>query len=86
VESVLYWTRIAGFFPRDLTAQRLVMLRLGLEGLIPDGVLVRISALGAGEVEPALTRFAADLVRQSDTAGRALLVGAPTPGLKTPGP
>jgi len=77
VESVLYWTRIAGFFPRDLTAQRLVMLRLGLQGLIPDGVLVRISALGAGEVEPALARFATDLVRQSGPAGRALLLGAP---------
>jgi len=75
VESVLYWTRIAGFFPRDLTAQRLVMLRLGLEGVIPDGVLVRISALGAGETTSALKQFAGDLVRQSGPAARALLIG-----------
>jgi EpsI family protein len=75
VESVLYWTRIAGFFPRTLTAQRLVMLRLGLMGLIPDGVLVRISAVGAGEAAPALKTFASDLVRQSGAEGRALLLG-----------
>jgi len=75
VESVLYWTRIAGFFPRDLMAQRLIMLRLGLEGLIPDGVLVRISALGAGEAAPAMMQFARELVRQSGAEGRALLLG-----------
>jgi EpsI family protein len=75
VEDVLYWTRIAGFFPRTLMAQRLVMLRLGLQGLIPDGVLVRISALDAEGAAPALLQFAADLVRQSGAGGRALLLG-----------
>jgi EpsI family protein len=76
VESVLYWTRIAAFFPRTLMAQRLVMLKLGLTGLIPDGVLVRISALGAGEATPALMQFAGDLVRQSGPQARAVLLGA----------
>jgi len=75
VESVLYWTRIAAFFPQDLMAQRLLMLKLGLLGLIPDGVLVRISALGAGEAAPALAQFATELVRQSGPDGRALLLG-----------
>jgi len=75
VESVLYWTRIAGFFPRTVMAQRLVMLKLGLTGLIPDGVLVRISALGAGEATPALIQFASELVRQSGPQARALLLG-----------
>ncbi len=75
VENVLYWTRIAAFFPRTLMAQRLVMLKLGLAGLIPDGVLVRISALGGGEVAPALIQFAKDLVRQPGAQGRTLLLG-----------
>jgi EpsI family protein len=75
VESVLYWTRIAGFFPRDRMAQRLIMLRLGLEGVIPDGVLVRISALGAGETAAALVRFAGELVRACGPEGRTLLLG-----------
>jgi hypothetical protein len=75
VESVLYWTRIAGFFPRTLTAQRLAMLKLGLEGVIPDGVLVRISALGDSQVTPTLAQFADDLVRQSGAQARALLLG-----------
>jgi EpsI family protein len=73
VESVLYWTRIAGFFPRTLTAQRLVMLKLGLLGLIPDGLLVRISA--QGDDASALAPFASELVHQSGAAGRALLLG-----------
>jgi EpsI family protein len=75
MESVLYWTRIADAFPRDLTAQRIAMLKLGLEGVIPDGVLVRISAQGAGETAPALKAFALELVRRSGPAARALLIG-----------
>lgn len=75
VESVLYWTRIAGFFPRDLTAQRLAMVQLGLQGVIPDGVLVRISALGGDETAPALNQFAVDLVGSSGSEARALLIG-----------
>jgi EpsI family protein len=83
VESVLYWTRIAGYFPRDLMAQRLIMLRLGLAGLIPDGVLVRISALGAGEVAPALAQFATQWVHEAGPAGRALLLGPQDSGSLT---
>ncbi len=75
VENVLYWTRIGGFFPRNVMDQRIDMLKLGLEGLIPDGVLVRMSALGEGETAPALTRFAAEMVRGSGPAERALLLG-----------
>jgi EpsI family protein len=76
VERVLYWTRIASFFPRDLTAQRLIMLKLGLAGMIPEGVLVRISAQAAGEATPALEAFAKDLVRRSTPQAQALLLGA----------
>jgi EpsI family protein len=75
VENVLYWTRIGGFFPRNVMDQRIDMLKLGLEGLIPDGVLVRMSALGEGETAPALTLFAAEMVRGSGPAERALLLG-----------
>jgi EpsI family protein len=75
VESVLYWTRIGKFFPASVMSQRLVMLRLGLQGLIPDGVLVRISALGGPETAPALMRFSEELLRGSQAAERVLLLG-----------
>lgn len=74
-ENVLYWTRIGGVFPRNLMGQRLAMLRLGLQGLIPDGVLVRMSALGEGETSPALMQFAREMVSGSGPAERALLLG-----------
>jgi len=75
VENVLYWTRIGGFFPGNLMAQRLVMLRLGLLGQIPDGVLVRMSAIGDGQTSPTLMRFARELVGGSTPQERALLLG-----------
>jgi EpsI family protein len=75
VESVLYWTRIAGFFPRSLTAQRLVMLRLGLQGLVPDGLLVRISALGVDAAPSSLMQFAGQWVRQANPEARAVVLG-----------
>ncbi len=75
VENVLYWTRIDRFFPRNLMDQRVTMLKLGLQGLIPDGVLVRISALGEEETGPALMQFARDMVGGSGPAERTLLLG-----------
>jgi EpsI family protein len=75
VENVLYWTRIAGVFPRNLMDQRLAMLKLGLEGVVPDGVLVRMSALGQGETGPALMQFANEMIHEAGPAERALLLG-----------
>jgi EpsI family protein len=75
VENVLYWTRIGAFFPGNLMAQRLVMLRLGLLGQIPDGVLVRMSCLGAGETSSTLMRFARELVQGAGQQEHALLIG-----------
>lgn len=81
VEQVLYWTRISNAFPRDLTGQRLVMVERGLSGVIPDGVLVRCSTLGAdsGAGQPAMQAFARALVAGAVPAGRALLIGGLRP-------
>jgi EpsI family protein len=78
VEQVLYWTRISDAFPRNINAQRLVMLERGLSGVIPDGVLVRYSTLGADlAAQPAMKSFARALVASAGPVGRSLLVGAP---------
>jgi EpsI family protein len=81
MEQVLYWTRISDAFPRDLTAQRLIMFERGFSGLIPDGVLVRCSMLTsdgrAGEA--AMAGFARALVASAAPLGRAILIGGPKP-------
>jgi EpsI family protein len=76
-EHVLYWTRISDMFPRDLASQRLVMLKQGIAGLIPDGVLVRCSTLASdrdAELD-ALVNFVRALVASAPPRGRSLLIG-----------
>jgi EpsI family protein len=77
-ERVLYWTRISDAFPRDLISQRLVMLESGLRGVIPDGVLVRCSAMStdAETGEKALLAFVEALIASAGSTARHLLIGA----------
>ncbi|MBI0477215.1 EpsI family protein [Sphingomonas sp. MA1305] len=77
-EQVLYWTRIGGFFPTSWFDQRVAVLRANLDGLIPDGVLVRVSTLAPdmASARADLTTFAAQMVRTSPPVARRLLVGA----------
>ena len=48
-EQVLYWTRLGKEFPRAWSAQRLSVMRANLEGVIPDGLLMRVSVLTGDE-------------------------------------
>jgi EpsI family protein len=78
-EQVLYWTRISNRFPTSLTAQRVIVLERGLSGVIPDGVLVRFSTLGAApNGRAAVIRFAQALVDTANRAEASLLVGGPS--------
>ena len=73
-ETVLYWTRVADVFPRRWIEQRLAVARENLAGVIPDGVLVRVSTLSGEPGELALlARFVTDLYNQSPAALRHLL-------------
>jgi EpsI family protein len=83
VEQVLYWTRISDSFPRNLTAQRLVMLERGLHGVIPDGVLVRISTLGnsLASGHGAMEAFAQNLIVSASPLGKSILLGRSRAGL-----
>lgn len=75
-EQVLYWTRIGNRFPTSWLDQRIAVLRSNLEGIIPDGVLVRISTLAPdmASAQSDLTSFAAQLVKDMSPAGRRLLL------------
>lgn len=76
-EKVLYWTRIGDMIPRSWSEQRLAVVESNLEGLIPDGVLVRLSTMDgdAASAQRMLTRFADLLIGQAGARGRSLLVG-----------
>lgn len=46
LENVTYWTRIGEYLPTTQAQQREDKLKTALEGIIPDGILVRASSLG----------------------------------------
>lgn len=75
-EHISYWTRIGEYLPTSNGEQRTAKLRQAFAGIIPDGVLVRLSSVGT---EPAKAFdlnavFAADLVRAVAPAARPALV------------
>ena len=77
VEPIVYWTRIGDTLPTTGNEQRVAKLKQQLAGIIPDGILVRISTVSdAGpEVFAALRQFAATLVTAVAPADRAVLIG-----------
>jgi EpsI family protein len=76
-EVVLYWTRVGERFPRRWLDQRWAVAEANLRGIVPDGVLVRVSTIGndIGRITPVLTGFIGDLHRASGDRMRGLLFG-----------
>lgn len=76
-EQVLYWTRVGQQFPGKWSQQRLAVIEANLRGIIPDGILVRISSPRAQMVEalPEMKMFASALFATLSPKGRALLIG-----------
>ncbi|THD65112.1 exosortase C-terminal domain/associated protein EpsI [Phenylobacterium sp.] len=44
-ESIIYWSRIGESLPSSAAEQRAARLKISMEGIIPDGLLCRFSAL-----------------------------------------
>lgn len=76
-EQILYWSRVGTEFPDSASAQRWSIIRQNLRGSIPDGVLVRISALEEDAARSAamLGEFSSALIEESGPKARSLLVG-----------
>lgn len=75
-ERISYWTRIGEYLPTDNSEQREMKFRIALSGIIPDGVLVRISNI-LPEDEDGFgfnARFAADLLQAAPVAVRPALI------------
>jgi EpsI family protein len=77
-EAVLYWTRVGTDFPRRWSSQRLSVIRANLQGIVPDGLLVRASTLGSDMTTElaVLKSFMAEFVGAASPGLRELLLGS----------
>jgi EpsI family protein len=77
VEHVLYWTRIGNDLPVNWVGQRIAVMRASLMGIIPDGLLVRLSAASedADQAEQMVEQFARTMLVDIGPAGRKQLIG-----------
>lgn len=77
VEPICYWTRIGDAMPTTGPQQRWVKLRQQMSGIIPDGVLVRMSTVGtpSPEIFRELRRFGTAMVVSIAAANRPVLIG-----------
>lgn len=75
-ENIIYWSRLGERLPRDGEQQRADRLANAMEGYVPDGILVRCSALGdSAGAFAILERFVPDLLRAASGGARPALVG-----------
>lgn len=75
-EQLIYWTRLGEYFPTRWSEQKTAVIAENLAGIIPDGVLVRISSVTPGDGKPLFDAFARDLYRSVGPQMRQVLVGA----------
>ena len=77
IEQLLYWTRIGNVFPHSWAEEKLATASANLVRRVPDGALVRMSALttDADEAVATLARFSAALIRNTQGRGRRILLG-----------
>ena len=76
-EQVLYWIRMGDSLTLNSRRQKIAMLERGLQGVIPDGILVRVSTLepDAARGMQALQLFSRTLVATAPAKLHKLLVG-----------
>jgi len=77
-EAVLYWTRVGDEFPVRWSDQRLAVIKANLQGVIPDGLLFRVSILGSDmKAElPIMKRFVSEFIEAAPAPLRAVLLGS----------
>lgn len=81
-EAILYWTRIGDALPVSRFDQQMSKLRAGLQGVVPDGTLTRLSVLVNGDqpLPESLTSFSTKLLASISRPAREALVGARVAG------
>jgi EpsI family protein len=82
IEPITYWTTVGDTVAGVSGLKwKLNVLKYGLTGKIPDGLLFRISSIQANEAKAYQTQdaFARDLLQAMSPSGRERLIGNPTP-------
>jgi len=79
VEPVSYWMRVGGVVASGIVDRQIIKLKYGLRGMIPDGVLVRVSTVGVAEDTAfrVQNKFIRDLLGALDSEGLKFFVGNP---------
>lgn len=77
-EPITYWMRIGNRVARTQWEMKMIQLSYGLQGKVPDGMLVRVSSVSTNEAEAfSLHRdFIDALLTGIDADGRTLLIGS----------
>lgn len=78
VEPISYWTRIGDALPTSAHEQRLMRLRQQIAGIVPDGILVRLSTVAdpTPATFAALNDFGRAFVLAVKPNDRAILIGS----------
>jgi len=80
-EPVTYWIRVGDAVDETGFQRKLTQMKYGMSGLIPDGLLFRVSSIGPEQEGFALQRrFVHDLLSVLNADGRAFAVGRPITG------
>jgi EpsI family protein len=80
VEPISYWVTLADQATLPGFGRKWAQLRLGLSGVVADGMLVRVSTIDRGEAPYALQdRFLRDLAQSLPEPLRSRYFGSPTP-------
>ncbi|HET6526072.1 exosortase-associated protein EpsI, V-type [Sphingopyxis sp.] len=77
VEQVAYFTRLGSSYPRKWSEQRLAVMRANLAGDIPDGMMMRVSALGIDrtQAQALLSDFSRQFIESANPRLQRLLLG-----------
>jgi EpsI family protein len=83
IEPISYWMRVGYDNANSNWARQALKLQYGLRGLVPDGVLFRVSTLGVpAELSFKIQdKFIHDLLNSVDPETRQFMVGDPTKAL-----
>ena len=76
-EPITYWVTVGDKAAHVGLEQKIAQLRYGLTGKIPDGMLVRVSTIGADEAHAYRTQdaFVKDMLQSLDGSGRKRVAG-----------
>jgi EpsI family protein len=80
-EPITYWVVVGNQVATTGIEQKLAQMRYGLRGVIADGMLVRVSSIGADRVQAlgVQSGFIADLATAMPSAARSRVFGDPVP-------